>query len=225
MIFGKTRLELKVGVFVFFGVVILAVFVVLIGNFKTLLLSHRVEFLFNFTNGIKTGAPVRYSGVDIGEVKQLEFIPPGGADPARIRIVGWIRSDIKIPADSSVWINTLGLLGEKYIEIMPGTDTTRFVKKNDKLRGEDPMAMHEVTNLIKGLVEDLDESVKQLKSKEGTLGKLLYDDTLHTEVVATVKDTQEAITRITAELEALLIDIKAHPWKLFFKPKEKASSR
>ncbi|MBI5145373.1 MAG: hypothetical protein HZA27_04225, partial [Candidatus Omnitrophica bacterium] len=59
MIFGKTKLELKLGVFVFVGIVILVLFILLIGDFQTWTSGYEVNFLFNFVNGVKIGAPVR----------------------------------------------------------------------------------------------------------------------------------------------------------------------
>lgn len=203
MIFGKSKLELKVGIFVFIGLVILMIFVLSIGNFKIILQSHRVDFLFNFTNGVKVGAPIRFAGVDIGEVKGLNFISGYPDAPPRVRIIGWVRRDIKIPVDSTVWVNTLGLLGEKYIEIMPGKDYLNYLKTNQTIVGIDPIPMQDFTTLAKNIGTDLDATIVGLKNQEGTIGKLLYDD------------------KIYKELEALIMDIRQHPWKLFWKTKDK----
>lgn len=203
MIFGKSRLELKVGIFVFIGLAILVTFVLLIGDFKTWSLGYNANFIFNFVNGVKIGAPVRFAGVDVGEVKDIKFIFVPEEQKTQVEIVGWLKKDVKIPADSTVWVNTLGLLGEKYIEIMPGNDYSHYLTTNQSLVGNDPIAMHEVAQLAKTIVDDLDESIVRIKNKEGTIGKLLYDDTIY------------------QELEALIIDVRKHPWKLFWKTKEK----
>ncbi|MDD5155694.1 MAG: MlaD family protein [Candidatus Omnitrophica bacterium] len=203
MIFGKSKLELKVGIFVFIGLAILIFFVLSIGNFKIILQSHRIDFLFNFTNGVKVGAPVRFAGVDIGEVKGLYFVSPSPDKPPKVRIIGWVRRDINIPADSAVWINTLGLLGEKYIEIMPGRDYAHIVKANDVLTGVDPIPMQEFTTLAKKIGTGIDSAITGIRDKEGTVGKLLYDDTIYN------------------ELEALISDLRRNPWKIFWKTREK----
>jgi len=203
MLFGKTKLELKVGIFVFIGMIILVTFVLLIGDFKTWTSGFQVNFIFNFVNGVRVGAPVRFAGVDIGQVKAIKFIFLPQEQKTQVQIVGWLKKEINIPSDSTVWVNTLGLLGEKYIEIMPGRDYANRVTANQSLVGTDPIPMHEVTQLAKNIVEDLDEGIVKLKNKEGTIGKLLYDDAIY------------------KELEALIIDVRKHPWKLFWKTKEK----
>jgi hypothetical protein len=100
-------------------------------------------------------------------------------------------------------VNTLGLLGEKYIEIMPGKDYSNFLAPKQTLVGVDPIPMQEVSVLAKGIAQNLNEGLLKIINKEGTVGKLLYDDTIY------------------KELEALVVDIRKHPWKLFWKTREK----
>jgi len=203
MIFGKSKTELKVGIFVFIGLVILVTFVLLIGDFKTWTSGYSVNFVFNFVNGVKIGAPVRFAGVDVGEIKDIKFFFAPEENKPKVKIVGWIREEIRIPVDSTVWVNTLGLLGEKYVEVMPGEGRDNYLSKGQALIGNDPIAMHEIAELAKNLTRDIDESIVKLKNQEGTMGKLLYDDTIY------------------KELEALIKDLRNHPWKLFWKTKEK----
>ena len=108
-----------------------------------------------------------------------------------------------MPADSTVWVNTLGLLGEKYIEIMPGKDYSNIIAPKQTLVGVDPIPMQEVSVLARDIGKHLDESLIRIINKEGTVGKLLYDDEIY------------------KELDALVTDVRKHPWKLFIKTKEK----
>jgi phospholipid/cholesterol/gamma-HCH transport system substrate-binding protein len=207
MIFGKTKMELKVGIFVFIGIVILTSFILSIGNFKTWSSRYNAVFVYNFSNGVKLGAPVRFAGVDVGEVKDLKFYFNPEEEKTKVEIHCSVKNDVKIPLDSSVWINTLGLLGEKYVEIMPGKDYSQCLSPNQKMIGVDPLAMHDVMRLAQGITENINESIVKIKNKEGTLGKLLYEDTIYN------------------ELEALVTDIRKHPWKLFIKTKERPEKK
>jgi phospholipid/cholesterol/gamma-HCH transport system substrate-binding protein len=206
MIFGKTKMELKVGIFVFVGLVILVVFILSIGGFKTWTSGYKVNFIFDFVNGVKLGAPVRFAGVDVGEVKRINFITPE-AGRERVEVVCWLKMGIHIPLDSTIWVNTLGLLGEKYIEIMPGKDYARFLSAGQSLEGINPIPLHEVFRLGKDIAGNINESVERIKNKEGTIGKLIYDDAIY------------------KELEALIVDVRRHPWKLFWKTKEKPEKK
>ena len=125
----------------------------------------------------------------------------------------WVNKDAQIPSDSAVWINTLGLLGEKYIEIMPGKDYNRTLKENDTILGQDPIPMEEITKEMKELVSKTDEAVTGLneilsgiKTGEGTIGRFFSDETVY------------------KNIEELTDDLKRHPWKLFLKPKKKRNN-
>jgi len=203
MIFGKTKLELKVGTFVFIGLTVLVIFILSIGGFKTWSSGYRLNLNFNFVNGVKIGAPVRFAGVDVGEVKkiQLQSVPEENRTNVRLEI--WIRDIIRVPADSRAWVNTLGLLGEQYIEIIPGKDYSHILKENQSLGGVDPVPTHVLFSKAENIMGNLDSGITKIVNKEGTLGKLLYDD------------------KVYNELEALVTDVRKKPWKLLIKTKEK----
>ena len=203
MIFGKTKLEMKVGVFVFIGLILLAIFILSIGGFKTWTSGYHIHFIFNFVNGVKLGAPVRFAGVDVGVVKDIKFILPAEEPVTKVDIDCWVKREVLIPVDSTVWVNTLGLLGEKYVEVMPGEDYSNVLSDNQQLIGEDPVPMQEVTELARNIGNNIDVIIEKIKNKEGTLGMLLYDDAIY------------------KELEGLVSDLRRNPWKLFFKGKEK----
>ncbi|MFC1674501.1 MlaD family protein [Candidatus Omnitrophota bacterium] len=202
MIFGKTKLELKVGVFVCAGLVILVIFVLSLGNFKTWASGYRVNFIFDFVNGVKRGAPVRFAGVEVGEVKEINFISEA-KNRLKVQVVTWIEHEVNIPVDSTVWVNTLGLLGEKYIEIMPGDNFDDCLSAGQSLVGVDPLPMHEMVRFAKGIGENLNATLLKVKEGKGTVGRLLNDESIYN------------------ELEGLMTDLRKNPWKLLYKSRER----
>jgi len=203
MIFGKTKLELKVGIFIFMGLIILVIFVLSIGGVKTWASGYKVNFTFNFVNGVKHGAPVRFAGVDVGVVKHITFFTEPSGLKSKVRITCWVNRNVNIPLDSRIWVNTLGLLGEKYIEIMPGVDYSKLLLPEEELAGEDPLPMNDVMKVAKDIADNLNLGINRVVHKEGTVGKLLFDD------------------KIYNELDGLVTDLRKNPWKLFWKTKEK----
>ncbi|PIQ91215.1 MAG: hypothetical protein COV71_00265 [Candidatus Omnitrophica bacterium CG11_big_fil_rev_8_21_14_0_20_41_12] len=203
MIFGKTKLELKVGIFTFVGLIILVIFILSIGGFKTWSLGYDFSVNYQFVNGVKVGAPVRFAGVDIGEVRGvvLEFVPEENRTNVRLDV--WVRSNARIPPDSTVWVNTLGLLGEKYVEIIPGKDYANALKDHQSITGIDPLPIHEIFNRAENIMRNLDAGLTKIMNKEGSLGKFIYDDALYN------------------DFEAFAADIRKNPWKLLYKSKEK----
>jgi len=206
--------EFKVGLFVFLGMIVLVWFVLLIGDFKLMKAGYRINVTFTFANGIKVGAPVRIAGVDKGEVKDI-LLGRGAGDKPLITLSAWIDGDTVVPSDSRAWVNTLGLLGEKYLELIPGTAYDKPVPVGGTIQGEDPTSVQEVTDLTKDIalqakdtlasvqevLGTMDTVLKDMHEGRGTVGKLFTDDSLYNDV------------------EEMFADLKAHPWKLLYRPR------
>lgn len=83
---------------------------------------------FDRIDGLVIGSDVRVGGVKVGSVTRL------GVDPAtyQAEVQFTIRQDIKVPTDSSAEITSAGLLGDKFLAIIPGGDDT-FLKHGDEV--------------------------------------------------------------------------------------------
>ena len=199
----KTKIELKVGFFVLIGIVLISFLIFKIGNIKNYGAGYSIKFIFNRIAGVKAGSPVRLSGVDIGEITEVKIVEDEENKKIKVEALSRIRGSLLIPHESSAYVSTLGLLGEKYIEIVPPEVVESFLKPGDKLVGVDPVLAQDWVDEAQKTVKDFQELISNLKDGEGTVGKLLFDD------------------RLYQELEALVTDLRQHPWKLFWKTKEK----
>ena len=238
--------EVKVGLFVFIAFVLLAVMVFSISDFYTTQAQYTypLRFRFSFVNGIDEGAPVRVAGVKVGEVRAVKVYRDEADQRTRVELSVRISRDAQLEEDSTAYINTLGFLGEKYLEITPGTPGMRILAPGEILTGKDSVpteklvetgyqALSELERTIasvntligdeqtrtafKGTLMNSEEAAAQMhrfllqanailekiQQGEGTVGKLLIQDDLY------------------RDLKALTADLKAHPWKLFTRGKEK----
>src|SRR3990167_6056715 len=100
---------------------ILFVIVFSIGDFYLWNPGYSIRASFRFINGVEESAPVRFAGVNAGEVKEIQIAADPATGQTLIELVLWVRQDVIVPEDSVITINTLGLLGEKYVEIIPGS--------------------------------------------------------------------------------------------------------
>lgn len=239
--FTRSNFELKVGIFIFIGIVILSVIIFSIGNFYSVRRGYTLNVVFSFANGISIGAPVRYAGVEVGEVQDITVYFDETENRPLVKLVIWVAQNTWINEDATATINTLGLLGEKYLEITPGTRETKLLEKGDTLRGHDPVSTEELTrgtqetllkieamfDSINTLVGDeafrisikntisnieslsfsLQDFIKVAKEGKGTIGKLMSDDSLY------------------KHIDEMILDIKEHPWKLLYKPREAKKGR
>ncbi len=224
--FRDEKLELKVGMFIGLAMFLLFIIVFSISDFYIFEKGYNVSVIFDFVNGIGEDAPVRLAGVLAGEVKDIEIYFDTTVSKTRVRLKVWVKSDIKIEEDAVARINTLGLLGEQYLEITPGT-SDRFLKDGDVVTGKNPVSVGEQVENVSGAIKAIKGIADKLNSGEGTLGKLLTEDTFHEDLVVIsgrLSRGEGTIGKLLAEekiyndLEAFVSDIKAHPWKLLAKP-------
>lgn len=193
--------ELKVGAFILIGIAILFIIVFSIGDIYIIKPGYHISVVFNFAAGIGPSAPVRLAGVGIGQVDGIQIIYDEKEKRSKAVLSAWIKENVKIEEDSEVTINTLGLLGEKYLEIFPGTAGKPFLGDKDTVTGRDPVPMEKITENLAKLSDSVTEIVERLKKGEGTIGKFLTDEAVYNNI------------------EAFTEDIKKHPWKLLSKPR------
>lgn len=198
---GTKTFELKVGIFILIGIAILFLIVFSIGDINLSRTGYRIKVLFNFASGIGGSAPVRLAGVGVGQVEGIRIMYDEKERKTKAELTAWINDGANIEEDAVVTINTLGLLGEKYLEILPGTSGKRTLKNNDMIIGKDPVPMEKITENLARLSDSVTIIVERLKNGQGTIGKLLTED------------------KIYKDLEAFVEDIKKHPWKLLSRPR------
>lgn len=206
---GARTFELKVGVFILIGIAILFLIVFSIGDINLSKTGYRIKVRFNFAAGIGGGAPVRLAGVGVGQLQGVRVIFDEKEKRSKAEMTAWINDNIKIEEDAVATINTLGLLGEKYLEIVTGTSGKNYLKNGDVIAGKDPVAMERVTENIARLSDSAYIIVERLKNGEGTVGKLLTEDAVYNELKSTMTNFKEFSE-----------DLKKHPWKLLSKPRD-----
>jgi len=226
----ENSLELKVGAFVLMALLALTFFVLSISDLSFFEKGRHVQVIFGFASGLREAAPARLAGVEVGLVKKLQvFIDQADGGKTKVRVNVWIKDNVAIPVDSNITINQLGILGEKYLEIIPGT-SKESVRDNGMLIGYDPVPIEQITQRVNSLTTKIETVVdhvnndiltdqnKQslanilaafsavgtdLKEGHGTVGRLLTDESIYN------------------NLEELTADLKANPWKLLYRPKSK----
>ena len=196
-------LELKVGSFVLVAILVLTFFVISISDLSIFEKGRHIQVVFGFASGLREAAPVRLAGVEVGLIKKLQvFVDQNDGGKTKVSVKVWIKEDIAIPADSSVTINQLGILGEKYLEIIPGSSTD-VVKDNGVVTGHDPVPIEKIMEMVNSLTTKIEMSVNNVNEGHGTIGRLLNDESIYN------------------NLDELTADLKANPWKLLYRPKPK----
>ncbi len=127
----KKGLELMVGLFVLAGLLALAALALRIGNLGGVSVSdgYTVTARFDNIGGLKVRSPVKLGGVLIGRVTDIGLDEDDFRALVTMRLA---REYNQLPADSSVAVNTAGLLGEQYLNMEPGGDD-EVLKDGDEI--------------------------------------------------------------------------------------------
>ena len=224
--FREKHLEMKVGLFIGIGIFLMFLIVFSISDVYLLKKGYDIDVVFDFVNGITEDSPVRLAGVDVGEVERINVFYDESLEKTRVKIRVRIFGKTRIEDDAVARVNTLGLLGEQYLEITPGTSQT-FLKHDDILIGKNPLNVGQQMEQMSGLVASATSVFRKIAEGEGTLGKLITDDTLYNDIQIIFERLRKGEgtigkllvkEKVYDDLEYFVQDIKTHPWKLLSKP-------
>ncbi len=170
---NKLSKEFWVGLLLLSVLALLLVFGSLLGMLGTFSRDARFAVLYSFAGGVEVGSAVRVSGVKVGKVESIEFIPPttvDAGDPASLRITISVakRALGTIRKDSRFYVNMAGIIGERYIEITPGSGEP--VAPGSVVRGVDPPRIDQLLSQgynVFGRVAEF------LEKKEGTISEFI----------------------------------------------------
>jgi len=223
----KFTTEFKVGVFVLLG--ILALFVLI---FRLQENAHikgfELKVEFDYVAGLEIGSPVRVSGVRVGEVKDIEILY--GKEP-KVLVTLRLKPDIKLGKHTRVTIQTLGIIGERYIEISPSYEKD-LLCSGEVIKGIEPFPAEKfvsvgedvLRNLNKVLIDiqsivgkkdiqkNVNEIIANLNTATSNLGTFLEKINKISSTLSALEDTnkviKETIISTKPKLDSTLIEIK-----------------
>jgi len=245
----KQNFELKVGLFVLGGL-----FLLILGIFFTKDVSffrryYTLNVEFEFAEGIKKFSPVRFSGVEIGQIKDVKVVNDNGS--YKVLVTARVETQTKVPIDSRFFINSLGVLSEKYLEIIPG-EKTAYLHDGQLVKGVSPIPLRSITesaNLVIKKMQDFLEDAQfkdafrefvfNMRDSSSKLKALLSDGSSE-ELVVSLKDAAVQFKKLLEDirtprgtigmllndpslyrnLEELSADLKVNPWKLLHRSRE-----
>lgn len=167
----EKSIEVKVGALVLVCTALLVGFVLVLGDVGGSS-GFRIPVDFPTASDIKPGAPVKIAGTSAGKVSQIDYW--GGKKDEktgrRVTVRVWLDVDPEkgktLHDDAQFYISTQGILGEKYIEIDPGSFERAYLKSGAPVVGMPPLRMEilgqqltKVAGVLTRLLEDNEKVV------------------------------------------------------------------
>jgi phospholipid/cholesterol/gamma-HCH transport system substrate-binding protein len=110
-------LEVKVGIFVLIGLVVLGYMTLKIERHQLKTVDgFEITALFDTASGLVKNSPVQIAGIEVGRVKDIALAGN------KAKVIMAVRKGIQIHGDAQAVLRTQGVLGDKYVEIFPGSE-------------------------------------------------------------------------------------------------------
>jgi phospholipid/cholesterol/gamma-HCH transport system substrate-binding protein len=198
-----------VGFFVFLGLIFLLGGILMVGNLretfknKLIVVAH-----FDEVNGLKKGNNIWFSGVKVGIVNSLTFY-----GKSQVEVSMNIATTVKqyIRKDAKVRISSDGLIGNKILVIYGGTEQAGEVIEGDTLGVEKTFSSEDMINTLQennknalAITNDLKAISAKLAGGEGTLGKLLIDNSVYENINAATKSLKNASAKAEELVSSLI---------------------
>ncbi|MBI3317087.1 MAG: MCE family protein [Candidatus Omnitrophica bacterium] len=204
---AKAGMLLAFSLAVFLGFIFIAGSVQMFGHFR------EVGVLFNYVSGLEANSPVFYGGLEVGKVKKLSLMKTPEA--SKVRVTLSLPEEAVVHEDSQVYIEVLGFMGEKYIEITPGSTASPVLGPGKMLQGTDPVPLMEIVKDGRELLDEFNGIADSLENLVGKGDKIVGDNQQNlNEIFANLNESSKNLKEMTA-------DLKTHPWKLLRKSEKK----
>jgi len=202
------------------GALVLTAFLILnsSGNFNPFERKMRLKARFMTADGLHPGADVQLAGVSIGKVEEVKFLPPDEPEGQRIEATLTVGKEFQgkpitelIRSDSNAQLFATSVLGnDKIINITPGGSKGAPIEENALLHTTTDISMNQLTgtandllNQINKLAQPMNEILAKANRGEGTLGRVINDESLYKSLDAAVVETKGTMTRLQTTIDRI----------------------
>ncbi len=199
--------QVRVGVLILVGLAILAYAVFRVGDLLNIFTGrYELVALFPTAAGLVEGSAVTVAGLRVGQVEEVELIPlhrqyGGNHVSVRISVSQDVREQIR--ADSRAQLRTQGLLGDRYIDVEPGTPGAPVLRPGDTIPSVPPIQVEDLIATASGILDEAGAVIGSLRritvaieQGEGTLGRLLTDDALYTQLAGAAAELEWSLRAV-----------------------------
>ena len=214
-----TLSQLRVGIFVLAGLLVLA-FLILnsTGDFNPFAKRLVLKARFAAADGLKPGSDVQLAGIRIGRVEDVIFLPPDSPENEKIEARMLVDAELngrpiteRIRTDSTAQLIAVSVLAnEKIINISPGSADGSPVAENHVLDSSEAISVNQLTKTGNDLLQQINklavpanEILNKANQGEGTIGRIVNDESLYNNLDATVAETKLTMVKLQSTIEKI----------------------
>lgn len=210
----KNRDEVKVGLFVILGVIILSLIVFFVSGVYLFRPGYALNVLYDYVSILDKGAPVRMAGVRIGEVSKVELYYDSQRQHTRVKVKLFITKGVEIKDNYEFQIQGTHILSEPHIEINPISGGSVTLRDGQVIEGITPMPVEALIDRAQRIAKNLDditanfhdalqdqETAASLKKIVINLGTLT--ESLQKSLGGSEQDVKQTLTNLKTSTDAL----------------------
>jgi len=215
----KKSTKLFMAIFIIAGSVLFLVAIFVIGSKQNLFTpTVKLQSVFETVSGLLEGSNVRFNGISVGTVSKVEII---SGNKVRVEMV--IVSNVLrfIKRDSKAKIISEGLIGNKIVDITPGSEIVSSVNDGDLLESIKPVEAEDILKSLKEtgenaslITKDISDIVSKVDQGEGTLGQLINNKSMYNNVDSTLLGfatstglVNNVLRKITSSVDVITLEV------------------
>lgn len=200
--------KIRLGLFVIIGSALFVAAVYLIGQRQDMFKkTFTISAYFQNVNGLQRGNNVRYSGINIGTVKDIDMVNDSTI-MVNMNIDEKIISHIK--KDAIATIGSDGLVGNMIVNIVPGKGNSAAISNGDIIESYSKIGADDILSTLSAtgenaaiLTADLLKITSAMTKGKGTLGILLNDTVMAKDLQASISNLKVASRNASTSIEEL----------------------
>lgn len=206
----KRSQKIRLGLFVSLGIFLFVVAVYIIGTKQNMFASTiTINSRFKDVKGLQVGNNVRFSGIDVGNVADIQFISDSTVKvemSIQKRVIKFIRKDSKVE------VGTEGLMGNKMLVIRSGSPDSPVVEEGDYIKSVRAVnyeeILEEVSNNTKRateIINNLSQITTKINVGSGDIGRLLND----TVIVHSINKASGEVLKISDDFQSFMASLNS----------------
>ena len=202
----KSRQEIKVGLFVAVGLVLLAALLIQFSKGTSFFRgTYELQLHASNVGGLKERASVLLAGVQVGNVSRIDLARDGKSVNIHLKIYDQYKN--KIYHDARFVIQQSGFLGDQYVAIIPTSNAPPVLQNGAEVECEAPFNLQETARAAAGFIQRIDETAKKLNAAINDVRRLVLNEETLTNFAASIanlRDVTEQATNTVANLNDLV---------------------
>ncbi len=159
--------------------------------------GYKINILFKNVTGLQTGDAITVSGLKVGRILEMKL------DREHVNVRVWMNGQVPFPNDSRAAIRSIGMIGEKYIDLMPGA-ASETLQEDDTITGE---YISDIAD-AGGSLSELMSQTNALLAKLNTAVDSAFSHRSQKAIAAMLINTEDITRQVNMNLEGNMRHLK-----------------